>query len=45
MRFIEIDKPHVVVAALKSLADEGTVLPELLTRAIERYQAAASWMQ
>jgi hypothetical protein len=38
--------PHrFLVAALTALADEGAVLAQLLTRAIERYKAAARWMQ
>ena len=37
-RFFEVDRHHVVVAALKALADEGTVEPAVVQSAIERYE-------
>jgi pyruvate dehydrogenase E1 component len=36
-RFFEVDRHYVTVAALKSLADEGTIAPERVQEAIERY--------
>jgi len=36
-RFFEVDRHHVVVAALKSLADEGTIERALVRQAIEKY--------
>ncbi|MCW5621237.1 MAG: pyruvate dehydrogenase (acetyl-transferring), homodimeric type, partial [Burkholderiales bacterium] len=36
-RFFEVDRHHVVVAALKSLADEGSIERKLVKQAIERY--------
>ncbi|HYU56920.1 MAG TPA: pyruvate dehydrogenase (acetyl-transferring), homodimeric type, partial [Actinomycetota bacterium] len=36
-RFFEIDAPHVVVAALSALAEQGEVKPELVADAIKRY--------
>ena len=36
-RFFEVDRYHVVVAALKALADEGTVPASRVTEAIEKY--------
>ena len=36
-RFFEVDRHHVVVAALKSLADEGTIDRKLVKQAIEKY--------
>jgi pyruvate dehydrogenase E1 component len=36
-RFFEVDRHHVVVAALKALADEGATEPALVQQAIERY--------
>jgi pyruvate dehydrogenase E1 component len=36
-RFFEVDRQHVVVAALKALADEGTVPAERVAEAIGRY--------
>jgi pyruvate dehydrogenase E1 component len=36
-RFFEVDRHYVTVAALKSLADEGTIAPEQVQEAIERY--------
>ena len=45
--FFEVDRHHVVVAALKALADEGEVEPALVQQAIDRYEidtdAAAPW--
>ncbi|MGL6278107.1 MAG: pyruvate dehydrogenase (acetyl-transferring), homodimeric type [Gaiella sp.] len=37
-RFFEVDRHHVAVAALKALADEGTIEPALVQAAIERYE-------
>jgi pyruvate dehydrogenase E1 component len=37
-RFFEVDRHHVVVAALKSLSDQGAVPPERVQEAIERYE-------
>jgi pyruvate dehydrogenase E1 component len=36
-RFFEVDRHYVTVAALKELADEGTIAPERVLEAIERY--------
>jgi pyruvate dehydrogenase E1 component len=36
-RFFEVDRQHVVVAALKALADEGTIPAGKVREAIERY--------
>jgi pyruvate dehydrogenase E1 component len=36
-RFFEVDRAHVVVAALKALADEGRVEPSQVTKAIEGF--------
>ena len=45
--FFEVDRRHIVVAALASLADEGLVAREQVASAIERYRingdAAAPW--
>jgi len=35
--FFEVDRYHVAVAALKALADEGTIEPKVVAEAIERY--------
>jgi pyruvate dehydrogenase E1 component len=35
-RFFEVDRYHVAVAALKALADEGTIEPKVVADAIER---------
>jgi pyruvate dehydrogenase E1 component len=35
--FFEVDRHHVAVAALKALADEGTIEPHVVAQAIERY--------
>jgi pyruvate dehydrogenase E1 component len=46
-RFFEVDRHHVVLAALQSLADAGRVPREVLEQAIARYSldpdAGASW--
>jgi len=36
-RFFEVDRHHVVVAALKSLADEGTIERAAVKQAIDKY--------
>jgi pyruvate dehydrogenase E1 component len=36
-RFFEVDRFHVAVAALKALADEGTIPVSRVTEAIKRY--------
>jgi pyruvate dehydrogenase E1 component len=36
-RFFEVDRHHVAIAALRALADEGTVEREKVAEAIERY--------
>jgi pyruvate dehydrogenase E1 component len=36
-QFFEVDRHHVVVGALKALADEGSVDPSVVRSAIERY--------
>ena len=36
-RFFEVDRGSVVVAALKALADEGTVSAKEVTQAIQRF--------
>jgi pyruvate dehydrogenase E1 component len=36
-RFFEVDRHHVAIAALRALADEGTVEREKVAQAIERY--------
>ena len=45
--FFEVDRHHVVVAALASLAEEGTIEAEIVQGAIERYgistEEAAPW--
>jgi pyruvate dehydrogenase E1 component len=40
--FFEVDRHHVVVAALKSLADDGVVEPKVVAEAIKRYEIDAS---
>ena len=40
-RFFEIDRHHVAVAALKALADEGTVPSEKVEEAIKKYKVDA----
>jgi pyruvate dehydrogenase E1 component len=46
-RFFEVNRYYVVVAALKSLADEGTIPAVTVTQAIRKYQIdpekAAPW--
>ncbi|MFN8222223.1 MAG: hypothetical protein U0R50_03130 [Gaiellales bacterium] len=46
-RFFEVDRHHVAVAALKALADEGTIEPTVVQGAIERYgldtESGAPW--
>ena len=46
-RFFEVDRHHIVLAALTSLAQQGCVDIALCQQAIERYgidvEAAASW--
>jgi pyruvate dehydrogenase E1 component len=37
-RFFEVDRSHVAVAALKALADEGAVKPQLVADAIAKYE-------
>ncbi len=37
-RFFEVDRYHVVVAALKALADEGQIPPQQVAKAIEHYE-------
>jgi pyruvate dehydrogenase E1 component len=39
--FFEVDRHHIVVAALKALADEGTIDRKIAGRAIEKYGIAA----
>ena len=38
--FFEVDRNHIVVAALKALADEGTIERKIVGRAIEKYGIA-----
>jgi pyruvate dehydrogenase E1 component len=40
-RFFEVDRHYVVVAALKELAEEGSIEPERVREAIERYEIDA----
>jgi pyruvate dehydrogenase E1 component len=46
-RFFEVDRWHVVVAALKALADDGAIKPAVVAEAIEKYgldaERAAPW--
>jgi pyruvate dehydrogenase E1 component len=46
-RFFEVDRQHVVVAALHALAQRGAIASEAVSRAIERYgivaESAAPW--
>ncbi len=46
--FFEVDRNHIVLAALQSLVEAGTAAPELLAHALARYhidsEAVASWM-
>lgn len=39
--FFEVDRNHVTVAALKALADEGTIDAKIVRKAIEKYGIAA----
>ena len=39
--FFEVDRKHVAVAALKALADEGTIERKLIAQAIAMYGIAA----
>jgi pyruvate dehydrogenase E1 component len=39
-RFFEVDRQSIVVAALKALADEERVAPEVVAGALERYGIA-----
>jgi pyruvate dehydrogenase E1 component len=47
-RFFEVDRRYVAVAALKSLADEGSLAPKRVQEAIERYEidveAPSPWL-
>jgi pyruvate dehydrogenase E1 component len=36
--FFEVDRRHVVVAALKALADDGALEPSVVQDAIDRYE-------
>jgi pyruvate dehydrogenase E1 component len=36
-RFFEVDRHHVAIAALRALADEGTVERSVVGQAIEKY--------
>jgi pyruvate dehydrogenase E1 component len=46
-RFFEVDRYYVAVAALKALADEGTIKPAVVAEAIAKYgldtERAAPW--
>ena len=46
-RFFEVDRHYVAVAALKALADEGTIKPSVVAQAIAKYgldtERAAPW--
>jgi pyruvate dehydrogenase complex dehydrogenase (E1) component len=46
-RFFEVDRWHVVVAALKALADDGAIKPSVVAEAIAKYgldaERAAPW--
>ena len=46
-RFFEVDRWHVVVAALKALADDGAIKPAVVAEAIAKYgldaERAAPW--
>jgi pyruvate dehydrogenase E1 component len=37
-RFFEVDRHYVTLAALKALADEGTIKPDVVRQAIEKYK-------
>jgi pyruvate dehydrogenase E1 component len=36
--FFEVDRHHVAIAALKALADEGTIEPDVVKSAIDKYE-------
>ena len=36
-RFFEVDRHHIALAALKALADDGTIEPSWVEEAIARY--------
>jgi pyruvate dehydrogenase E1 component len=36
-KFFEVDRYYIVVSALKALADEGKIKPEVVTKAIKQY--------
>jgi len=36
-RFFEVDRYYVTLAALKALADEGTIAATVVTQAIKKY--------
>ena len=40
-RHFEVDRQHVALAALKALADEGAIKPEVVADAIKKYQIDA----
>jgi len=40
-RFFEVDRHHIAVAALKALADDGTVDRSLVAKAITQYKLDA----
>ena len=46
-RFFEVDRWHVVVAALKALADDGVIKPAVVADAITKYgldaERSAPW--
>jgi pyruvate dehydrogenase E1 component len=46
-KFFEVDRHYVAVAALKALADEGTIKPQVVAQAIAKYgldtERAAPW--
>src|SRR5690606_28669042 len=41
-RFFEVDRQHIVIAALSALADDGGIHREAVTGAIQRYGIAAT---
>ncbi|CAN5456628.1 pyruvate dehydrogenase (acetyl-transferring), homodimeric type [soil metagenome] len=40
--FFEVDRHYVVIAALKALADDGAIKPEVVQQAIDKYDVDAS---
>ena len=40
--FFEVDRYHIVIAALDALATEGVIAPEVVASAIERYNLKRS---